>query len=206
MQTYFIVGTDTNCGKTYVTCELLKTLPKSIAIKPLQSGGTEDADELAKHQPFYSKPLALYSFAPPISPNIAAEQAKQPITFDALDAFCETHQSLQYNTLLIETTGGLMCPINQENNTWLDYIVHTKQAVILVVGVRLGCMNHTLLTAHALETHGVPCIGWIANLCDPHMLAVQENLATLEQKLSYSRLATVPFRGTINDEERILTH
>ncbi len=202
MQTYFIIGTDTDCGKTYVTCELLKTLEGVIAIKPIQSGGNEDVDRLTECQPHYHKPLALYSFEPPISPNIAAARANQAISFEALDAFCETHRSS--NTLLIETTGGLMCPINHKQ-TWLNYIVHAKKPVIFVIGVQLGCINHSLLTAHALKTHGVSCAGWIANLCEPNMLALQENLATLEQKLPFPRLATVPFRGTISYEERILT-
>ncbi|MDF1678223.1 MAG: dethiobiotin synthase [Legionellaceae bacterium] len=196
MSTYFIIGTDTECGKTYVTCQLLQHLGDAIAIKPIQSGGTEDSDALMKHQPNYKAPICLYHFTPPISPHIAASKAGKTIRFDALDTFCSAHAVRTQKSLLIETTGGLMCPINS-TQTWLDYIVYTKKPVIFVVGIRLGCLNHALLTVHALQTHQVPCVGWIANLCDPNMLASPENLATLTQKIPYPHLATIPFNGTM---------
>ncbi|MCH9757222.1 MAG: dethiobiotin synthase [Gammaproteobacteria bacterium] len=202
MQRYFMIGTDTDCGKTYVTCQLLKQLDNAIAIKPIQSGGTEDADLLAKHQPHFAGPLSLYTFKPPIAPHIAAAQVSENITFDALDAFCHTPTHTQAKTLLIETTGGLMCPINQ-TQTWLDYIIHSQIPVIFVVGLRLGCLNHALLTAHALKTHHIPCVGWISNLCDPSMQVTQENLQTLKEKLPYKHLASVAFNGTIHSHERL---
>jgi dethiobiotin synthetase len=195
MQTYFIMGTDTDCGKTYVTCQLLNCLDDAIAIKPIASGGMEDAELLAKHQAHYTKPLSRWSFKPAISPHLAAAQAGESITFDALDAFCNA-QTSTHKTLLIETTGGLMCPINN-TQTWLDYLVHAQAPVIFVVGLRLGCLNHALLTAQALKTYHIPCVGWIANLCDPNMQAVQENIQTLETKLPYKRLATIEFNGTM---------
>ncbi len=196
MNTYFIVGTDTDCGKTYVTCQLLQYLDDTIAIKPVQSGGTEDVDALMRYQPHYKTPICLYQFTPPIAPNIAASKIGKTIHFDALDTFCNAHEANNQKTLLIETTGGLMCPIN-DTQTWLDYIVHAEKPVIFIIGIRLGCLNHALLTAHALQTHQVPCAGWIANICDPNMLATNENLATLRQKMPYPHLATIPFNGTI---------
>src|SRR3990167_2172195 len=133
MQRYFIIGTDTGCGKTYVTCQKLKRDPHAIAIKPVESGGTEDSDLLKKYQPHYTKPLSLYSFKPAISPHLAAESVQKIITFDALDAFCDIKHfsSHAYNTLLIETSGGLMCPLNR-TQTWLDYLVYQKAPVIFI--------------------------------------------------------------------------
>jgi dethiobiotin synthetase len=192
MQRYFMIGTDTDCGKTYVTCELLKRATNTVAIKPIESGGTSDADRLAKYQPHYTKPLSLYNFEPAISPHLAAQSADQTITFDALDKFCDMQDYSSYQTLLIETTGGIMCPLNH-THTWLDYLVHAKASVIFVVGLRLGCLNHALLTALALQTHGIPCAGWIANICDPNMAYLQENIETLKKKLPYQHLETVAF-------------
>lgn len=199
-----MIGTDTDCGKTYVTCQLLKQLENTIAIKPIESGGTMDTDALKKHQPHYHEPLARYTFAPPIAPHIAAAQANTSITFDTLDAFCNNPSLDAYETLLIETTGGLMCPLNA-TQTWLDYIQYTKAPVIFVVGMRLGCLNHALLTAQALQSHNIPCAGWIANCADPNMAVLEENIQTLQTKLPYRHLATIPFNGTMRHEERILT-
>lgn len=198
MQTYFMIGTDTDCGKTYVTCQMLRTMADSIAIKPIQSGGTEDVQNLSAAQPHYQATLSRYSFAPPIAPHIAAAQVGEEITFKALDSFCDTHTAKPYRILFIETTGGLMCPLNAQQ-TWLDYVIHAQKPVIFVVGVRLGCLNHALLTAHALKTHGVTCAGWVANLNSPNMAVVSENLETLKTKLPYKHLATIPFNGTITD-------
>lgn len=192
MPRYFIIGTDTDCGKTYVTCQLLKQLKHVRAIKPVASGGTGDADELAKHQPHGDEPLSRWSFEPAIAPHLAAQQAGETITFDALDAFCDGARFPESTTLLIESAGGLMCPLNQ-TQTWLDYLVHSKIPVILVVGIRLGCINHALLTAHALRSHHISCIGWIANQCDPAMQALEENLKTLQTRLSYPCLAHIPY-------------
>ncbi|MDF1646242.1 MAG: dethiobiotin synthase [Legionellaceae bacterium] len=203
MQPYFIIGTDTDCGKTYATCQLLNQLNDAIAIKPIQSGGTEDEALLAQHQPHYTAPLSLHTFIPPIAPHIAAKQASTNITFDALDTFCHA-QPTSHQILLIETTGGLMCPIN-DNQTWLDYIKHYQAPVIFVVGLRLGCLNHALLTAHALQTYQIPCAGWIANLCDPNMHVIEDNIQTLKEKLPYKHLATINFNGAINTELSLTT-
>ncbi len=206
MQRYFIIGTDTGCGKTYVTCKLLKRFNQAVAIKPIESGGTADADLLATHQPDYTNPLSLYQFAPPISPHLAAAEAKQEITFDALDNFCNPQNFTDYQTVLIETTGGLMCPLNH-TQTWLDYLAYQKAPVIFIVGMRLGCLNHAFLTAHALQTHDIPCAGWIANLCTPNMAYLQDNIQTLKTKLPYEHLDTIAFSeintGKRTDEERI---
>ncbi len=204
MNTYFIIGTDTDCGKTYVTCQLLQQLEHAIAIKPIQSGGTEDREQLAKHQPHYTHPISHYNFGPAISPHLAAKEANKTITFDGLDAFCSAHQADTHQTLLIETTGGLMCPINTKQ-TWLDYIKHAQKPVIFVVGLRLGCLNHALLTAEALKAHGIPCLGWIANLCDPNMQFTQENIETLQTKLPYKHLATIEFNRDIQYVSKVLS-
>ncbi len=199
MPRYLIMGTDTDCGKTYVTCQLLKNLPNTIAIKPVQSGGAEDTDAIKHHQPHWDGALSRWSFEPPIAPHLAAADVGETISFDALDDFCDARHYPQTSNLLIETSGGVMCPLN-DSQTWLDYAAHSQIPVIFVVGVRLGCINHALLTAHAFKTYGITCAGWIANLVDPEMKARDGNLKILKQNLPFRHLAEVPFGGTMPNE------
>ena len=200
MPRYFIIGTDTDCGKTYVTCQLLKHLNQShqqaLAIKPIASGGRGDIDALNQHQDPGTQPIFHWLFEPAIAPHLAAEQASQVISFDALDTFCDAKQYTNTQTLLIESAGGLMCPLNK-NLTWLDYLEHSKIPIILVVGMQLGCINHALLTALALKHHNLNCLGWIANCVDPTMQVLDENIQTLEHRLEFPRLATLEFGGTM---------
>jgi len=200
MPRYFIIGTDTDCGKTYVTCQLLKHLNQShqqaLAIKPIASGGSGDIDVLNQHQDPGAHAIFRWLFEPAIAPHLAAEQTNQAISFDKLDAFCNTKQYSNITTLLIESAGGLMCPLNT-TSTWLDYLIHSQIPVILVVGMQLGCINHALLTAFALEHHKINCLGWIANCLDPKMQALEQNIQTLEHKLKSPRLATLTFGGTM---------
>lgn len=200
MPRYFIIGTDTDCGKTYVTCQLLKHLngshQQALAIKPIASGGAGDIHALNQHQDPGAHAICRWSFEPAIAPHLAAEQANQTISFDALDAFCHPKQYTNTQTLLIESAGGLMCPLNT-TSTWLDYLEHSKIPVILVVGMQLGCINHALLTALALKHHKVNCLGWIANCLEPNMQVLEQNIQTLEEKLNFPHLASLEFNGTM---------
>jgi len=200
MPRYFIIGTDTDCGKTYVTCQLLKHLNSShqhtLAIKPIASGGRGDIDALNQVQDPGTHHICRWSFESAIAPHLAAEQANQTISFDELDTFCDTKHYSNTQTLLIESAGGLMCPLNT-TSTWLDYLEHSKIPVILVVGMQLGCINHALLTNIAFQTRHINCLGWIANCVDSKMQALDKNIQTLEHKLEFPRLATLAFGGTM---------
>ncbi|MDF1683056.1 MAG: dethiobiotin synthase [Legionellaceae bacterium] len=203
MPRYFIIGTDTDCGKTYVTCQLLKHLNQShqqaLAIKPIASGGRGDIDALNQYQDPGTHSIYRWLFEPAIAPHLAAEQANQMISFEQLDTFCDIKQDSKHpntQTLLIESAGGLMCPLNT-TSTWLDYLEHSKIPVILVVGMKLGCINHALLTQLALQTRHIKCRGWIANCVDLNMQVLKKNIGTLEHKLEYPRLATLEFNGTM---------
>lgn len=207
MKRYFITGTDTNCGKTYVTCELLRHMrERSVsahAIKPVASGlsrvedGWVNEDELhllkANNNPL---DVTLWTFRQPISPHLAASQEQVAITLEALVqfSFSASFEHLEY--LFIEGAGGLMVPLN-ETHTWLDYLKLCRIPVILVIGMRLGCLNHGLLSAEVLKNHHIPCAGWIANCLDPHMLALESNIATLQSRLEFPLLAICPYQGTL---------
>lgn len=208
MKRYFIIGTDTDCGKTYVTCQLLRYFQRQghrvRALKPVASGCVEqdgiwvceDVQQLQAHNGGFDGIVCAWPFKPPISPHLAAREAGVQLSARAITDFCcAPHDDLDY--LLIEGAGGLMVPLN-EQETWLDVLRLSGLPVILVVGMRLGCINHALLTAFALKTQGIDCAGWIANGIDPDMLAVPGNMETLCERMDMPLLATVAHGGAIN--------
>lgn len=205
MKRYFITGTDTDCGKTYVTSQLINYYPNAAAIKPIASGChqagdqwvSSDAQELVKNNDLCLDLINPWRFKLPVAPHIAAEKEGKIIDVMEVADYCLNVQIPGVDTLFIEGAGGVMVPLNKEH-TWIDFLKITKIPVILVVGMRLGCINHALLSHLALKAHGVECAGWIANCIAPEMLAFEENLSTLVHLLEAPLLATVPYRGTFN--------
>ena len=206
MKQYFIIGTDTDCGKTHVTCHLIENLKQNhqrvLAIKPIASGCTEldgllcsdDVQRLNRHNGVDYDDSLFWRFKRPISPHLAAAEEGSLLTANAIARSCQSFESFDLDYLLIEGAGGLMVPLNSQE-TWIDFLIQTGIPVILVVGIRLGCLNHALLTEAVLNMHQIQCHGWIANCIDREMLAVTENIATLTDKLSFPLLATIPFEG-----------
>ncbi len=205
MKRYFIVGTDTNCGKTYVTCQLLDALKdkKVMAIKPVATGCYQEKGQLVgedevllkNHSGDQKRDIGLMRYQMPVSPHIAAKAEGESISLQTIADFCNQESFKQLDYLLIEGAGGLMAPLN-EAETWLHFLRFSKIPVILVVGLRLGCLNHALLTAEVLKTHDIPCVGWVANCIDKEMLALSENIETLKKMLWFPCLATIPFGGS----------
>lgn len=208
MTRYFITGTDTDCGKTYATCQLLTYLQHNNrtvhALKPVASGCqwqdsvlvSEDEYLLNRHQTTKTKPSHVWRFEKPVSPHIAAQDEGQVIDMQHLIQVCEPHDD---DCLLIEGAGGLMVPLNGRE-TWLDFLIQTKIPVILVVGMRLGCINHALLTDMVLKTNHIEVTGWIANCLDKDMLHLEDNMATLSQKMGCQRLGVIPYQGHFNPD------
>jgi dethiobiotin synthetase len=193
----FIAGTDTGIGKTRISCALLlaaRRRPlKAYGMKPVASGSTfndgewhnEDADLLRLYSTTPTPDLALmnpYALEEPIAPQIAARHAGISIELERLQA---AHQALSYsaNLVIVEGVGG-----------WAQ--AHLVRAlnipVILVVGVRLGCINHALLSAQAIAADGCRLLGWIANRIDPAVLCAEEVIASMEEELDVPLLADVP--------------
>lgn len=206
MKQFFITGTDTDCGKTFVTCELLKQLKQqgqtAFALKPVASGClerdgllvSEDVLRIEPYQHNNEYAICRWAFKPPVSPHIAAAQAGMTITAEAVADFCNPARFQPCDTLLIEGAGGLMVPLNPEQ-TWLDFLKLSRIPVIVVVGLRLGCLNHALLTARVLQHYEIPCQGWIANCLSKDMLFSDENIALLQQQMGMPHLATVAYGG-----------
>lgn len=206
MKTYFITGTDTNCGKTYVTRSLLQANPKSIALKPIASGClrqgqdlvSEDALQLHIRENVTLEAINPWRFERAVSPHLAAKLEGRRVSAQEIMDYCLSWNHPDYDTVYIEGAGGLLVPLNEEE-TWIDFLKLSKIPVILVVGMKLGCINHSLLTQSVLEMHGIECSGWIANCIDPEMDLLEENLQTLRTRLQAPLLGVVVFDGVLQN-------
>lgn len=211
MKRFFITGTDTDCGKTYVTGKLLQHLQRAEAIKPVASGCSvineelinSDAEHLIQYCSISMEQINPWRFSMPVSPHIAAFHENKRLSARDIADYCLNLQVDNVDTLLIEGAGGLLVPLN-EKETWIDFLKYSEIPVILVVGMKLGCINHALLTELALNAHNIDCEGWIANCIDPDMLALVENIDTLKNKMKMPLLATIPFTGELSSEVRFV--
>lgn len=202
-----IIGTDTEVGKTYVCVYLMNQLKKQgitvAGLKPMASGAfikeghlvNEDALALqeASSMPLSYELVNPNVFEPAIAPHIAAKQVNTLLSVEKLVA--QTKHSLnQVNSdiTFIEGAGGLLTPLNY-NETWADYLKALDIPVLLVVGMKLGCINHALLTEDYLQQQKIPCIGWVANCINPDMPVLQENILTLTQMLTAPKVAEIQF-------------
>ena len=206
LNAYFILGTDTDCGKTYVTAALIdyyRSLSKPIlGLKPIASGVSvehnrwlnQDISTLEKANQQMPAPICGWLMPDPIAPHLAA--AKQGLRLSAQDIvnFCRDYPRSQKQTLLIEGAGGLLVPLN-ESESWIDVLKQSQLPVILVVGMRLGCINHALLTQAVLAFHGIQCLGWIANSIDPQMLSAEDNLNSIQSRMAMPLLGRVAYQG-----------
>jgi len=197
----FVTGTDTAVGKTVVACGLARGLraqgARVAVMKPVASGATRtseglrNADALALIEAAQATtPYALvnpYCFEPHISPHIAAKEAQIEVDIAMIRRNFEV-LAAQADWVLIEGAGGWFTPIS-ERQTMADLVWALAVPTLMVVGVRLGCLNHAQLTRLAIEARGVSFAGWIASGVDPAMARTAENLASLERLLGESALA-----------------
>jgi dethiobiotin synthetase len=205
---WFVCGTDTGVGKTYATCFLLHTARNlglsAIGMKPVAAGAelingewlNEDVAWLRAASSF-DPGLALqnpYCFREAIAPHLAAAHEHVRIEAAPIIEACERLRT-RAEVVLIEGVGGFMVPLGEEFDS-ADLAVHLGAPVILVVGMRLGCISHSLLTCEAIKTRGLPLAGWIANRIDPDMLCYDENLATLRRLIPAPLLGELPFQPT----------
>lgn len=201
-KSYFITGTDTGVGKTLVSCALLHAFTArgdtTIGMKPVVTGCIEGewadvkAIEAASSVNTSRELINPYAFIPPIAPHIAARQAGIKIDIDIIrDAYIRLQKKA--SIVIVEGVGGIMVPLNDYNDV-ADMIRILDLQVILVVGMRLGCLNHALVTARILQVFGLQVAGWIANQIDPQMNSFDENLYTLKKRLNFPLLGVFPFK------------
>lgn len=207
-QAFFITGTDTGVGKTLIATALLRLARDSgqttLGLKPVAAGCAlvngqwmnKDAQQLQRAstgKPAYAtvNPIALHE---PMAPHIAAARENRPIYADELVQHCKA-QLASADFTVIEGAGGWLVPLN-DHESMADIAVGIGCPVILVTGLRLGCINHTLLTIAAIAAAGLPLAGWVANHIDPDMAVADANVATLERLLAAPLLGRVPYMET----------
>ena len=198
---FFITGTDTGVGKTKISCALLRMFTeqghKVIGMKPIAAGREngiwQDVELLrtASNIPAAVSDMNPYAFDSPISPHLAAQQLGITIDLSVIER--SYHRlSMQADMVIVEGVGGFLVPLNK-TETGEDLAKMLGLPVILVVGMRLGCLNPALLTVKAIRAAKLNLAGWIANCIDPQMEAVTENIATLQQRLEAPLLNSVHF-------------
>ncbi|MFK8330433.1 dethiobiotin synthase [Pseudomonas sp. BJa5] len=202
---YFIAGTDTDVGKTTIAAGLLYAARQAglstLGAKPVASGcvtsgkGLRNADALAlMDQSTLKLPyeqINPFAFEPAIAPHLAAREAGVTLSVQALLAPMRHVLAQGADFTLIEGAGGWRVPLSGQANL-SDLAMALKLPVILVVGVRLGCISHALLSAEAIAGDGLPLAGWVANIVDPRTSRLEENLATLAERLPAPCLGRVP--------------
>ena len=203
MTAFFITGTDTGVGKTLVSCALLQALarrhPRVVGMKPVAAGlvptpdGWDSEDAIALRSastvrvpPALDNPVRLPD---PLSPHLAAERAGTRIDIHHLVA-CQRELAQHADAMVVEGAGGFLVPLSPEH-TGADLAQALGLPVLLVVGLRLGCLNHALLSAEAIRARGLPLAGWVANRIDPGMAAADDNIAFLRQRLGAPLLADI---------------
>ena len=216
MKRWFITGTDTEIGKTYVASALIRHLAaqgfRVAGMKPVASG-CHPTDEGLRNDDALSLMAAAsvdlpydmvnpYAFEPAIAPHIAAAKAGQVIDVGNISTIA---CSIKADYLVIEGVGGWCVPLG-DGQLLADLAKATAQEVILVVGMRLGCINHALLTAAQIARDGMHLKGWIANYVDPDMQVQNENLKTLRKLMPCPLLAELPWANSNQQESQLKMH
>jgi dethiobiotin synthetase len=204
-QGYFITGTDTGVGKTLVACALLHAFAargiNAAGMKPVASGAelvdgalrNEDVEQLLAAASV-ARPRQIvnpYCFEPPIAPHIAADRAGVTIDLDHI-ARCCAELAAHADVVIVEGIGGFRVPLGPGTDMGA-LAARLALPVLLVVGMRLGCLNQALLTADAIAAHGLTLAGWVANHIDPQMAAAEENVRALEERLAAPLLARIAY-------------
>ena len=207
---YFITGTDTGVGKTLISSALIHGFVQrgysTVGMKPVADGCELQGGELVSEDVAQlvsvsnvAAPLRQvnpYAFLPPIAPHIAAEQAGVTISLDVIVG-AYRQLSAQAEAVIVEGVGGFCVPLGAGIDM-ADLAQQLALPVIMVVGMRLGCLNHALLTAEAIKARGLKLAGWVANQVDPQMSVFDENMQSLKKRLDASCLGVLPWLDNVN--------
>ena len=218
MQRFFVTGTDTGVGKTRIATGLCVAFAAAgqrvAAMKPVASGcvrtpqGLRNEDAMAllgvMTVPASYADVNPYAFEPGIAPHIAAAEAGIVVDFAVLDR-CFERLRRQSDVTIVEGAGGWLAPLDA-TRTFADLAAHWQLDVVLVVGLRLGCLNHALLTADAIAQRGLRLRGWVGNAIDPHFARPAANIDTLRTRLIAPCLGLFSYApaSTAHDVAKIL--
>ncbi|MEW6993786.1 dethiobiotin synthase [Colwelliaceae bacterium MEBiC 14330] len=240
MKSIFITATDTDAGKTFVSCALIHALKNSkhvpsnnirvAAFKPVSAGCELIAGKLVNEDAKHLMHLANchqsidevnpIAFQEPIAPHIAAKQQNSTITVEQITHFYQKVRAHQADVILIEGAGGWRLPLSSVNLTdknptnrnnskpefLSDFVKQSGCEVVLVVNMKLGCLNHALLTYQAILADGLVCIAWVANCAEQEsMRNLNENIQELELLLPVPKIATIDYIASKDEAGRLLT-
>jgi dethiobiotin synthetase len=214
MQKWFITGTDTDVGKTYVGQQIMLGLAEqqfeTLGYKPISAGCeringalcNEDAMQYQKNSTI-ALPLNQINpiaYEPPIAPHIAAAQQNEQLSIEVIEEGLAKLEATQPDVIVTEGAGGWRLPLG--NKRYLsEFPVQQNMKVILVVGLKLGCLNHAILAAEALKKDGAVFAGWIGNHIDNEMLYASENIDALTEHLG-APLGLIPYNKALSSEQR----
>lgn len=206
VHSFFIAGTDTDVGKTFIATGLLACAREkglsTAGYKPVSAGCAKTADGLRNEDAEallagssleleYSQvnPIA---FADPVAPHLAASREGQSISLDEITVGYQVLRDKAPDFLLVEGAGGWRLPLNNQGLFLSEFAVSQQLPVILVIGMKLGCLNHAMLTIEAIQRDGLAIAGWVANHIDTDMLYQKDNLETLKALIDAPCLGVVP--------------
>ena len=212
-KTWFLTGTDTEVGKTVVSSALLQCAAqqgyKTAGYKPVASGSEWFSDELRNSdaltlQQYSTLELAYqhvnpYCFEAATSPHIVSKKMNQPIDFDVMSNGL-SHLQQQANWVLVEGAGGWFTPLSDET-FFSDWVIAEKLPIILTVGIKLGCINHALLTQQAIVQSGLTLAGWVANEVEPAGKYQADYLETLQRHLQAPLLGKIPYLNSVKKHD-----
>ena len=211
----FIAGTDTEIGKTHITCLMLRQFRRAginaVGMKPVASGmelvegqwRNDDVEKIwqASERQIERTLVNQFAFEPFIAPHVAAARVGEVISIDPVhDAY--TALQAQADIIIVEGAGGLMTPLN-EQQTFVDLAGQLGLGVVLVVGIRLGCINHALLTQQAMLSAGLDCLGWVANYPQQDTPESPETIDSLRARLTAPMLGVIPWDKSGNAVQEI---
>jgi dethiobiotin synthetase len=201
----FVTGTDTGAGKTLAACALIHSLRargvRAVPMKPIAAGASEHAGRLANDDTVallkaagldsaWMERVTPVLLREPMAPHIAAQREGRTLSLEFLRPALE-RLATAGDLVVVEGVGGFRVPLADRLDT-VDLARAVGFPVVLVVGLRLGCLNHALLTAQAIEAAGLTLAGWVANAIDPQMAARDDNVATLAARLGAPLLGQLP--------------
>ncbi len=210
----FVTGTDTGVGKTLVSCALLRRYGRrglvAIGMKPVAAGLDDDGlnDDVEALRGASSPALVAlleptqmnpYALRQPIAPHLAAAAEGVEIRFPSILSAYDALRR-QADAIVVEGVGGFRVPLGPDGDS-ADLAARIDLPVILVVGLRLGCINHALLTQEAIAARGLQLAGWVANRIDPQMAQSDANITTLRQHLTAPLLGILPFMAEPDSEK-----
>jgi dethiobiotin synthetase len=206
-RSYFVTGTDTEIGKTLVTAALVYKLNvlnpgSACAFKPVVAGTYRNSEgilcnedletyRLVQDQAITQGTICPYVLETPAAPHLVAAEHGKHLELDRMVQAYQTLQA-QITHVIAEGAGGFLTPIDDHHDL-STFAVRIQAPVILTVGIRLGCINHTLLTVEAIEQRGLKLAGWVANCIDPQMAYLKENISTLHNRIKAPLLGSIAY-------------